>query len=831
MPGFIEKQRLRKITIKQGYGYQAWQKNFNRHVNKGERGIRILAPAPYKIKEERDKLDPVTGEVMLDKDGTPQTEEVEIKIPAFRAVSVFDVSQTDGEPLPELEAKELLSTVEGYEDFINAITYVAHAPIGFEDIPGASKGYFNIEKNRIAVQEGMSESQTLKTMVHETAHSMLHNKEVNKEDILAPAKDRNTKEVEAESIAFTVYNHFSIDTSDYSVGYIAGWSNGKDMKELKSSLDTIRRTASELITGIEEQLREIQRDREILQDMSINGQEKESFLLIQNSDLSEYSLVNVRGMDGAELVEALLAMNDNDRLSVAAYLESKGAWTTEIANQDTKEFGEHRLDVRYNTDTNEVIDIKAVMELDERAKEPIGADDVILKITHAGSFEVERVTNKTPEEVQGIVAAVYGHTLSYAMEHGEADEYLESHKLDRECKRAIEETIQQNFDGMHLKHDIVKPLAEQYGSERMAFVLANTLQQESWDGRFSRDNKTWAAEFYIPENIVHGMDMNRELIVSSHPAVLDGFIAMFRREVLEKEKEMSAGQGKTQDTSGYDVNHSEIQNDLKPEPERKQEEQPETKEPEPEQNQPERTEHTQALEDMEDEDEIIDLGDETEQVLAQMKKSLKGEQETELAFQIADRFISIQEVDGGYDYSIMGADYKEIDGGVYDNKSNGVGYDVSIREALDDILTDLRENPFDNGTRGNIRDNDEWIPIDYDGLMEKAEAVNRIEPQAQGNVVESFKAKTDELFHEISEMNPAEIEETVKCHVQAQLDQYGMDAEIVDVAVVGSRCRGLEREGSDLDVVVELFTSEREDVLFDTFNGDALQAAIATEGK
>ncbi len=768
---------------------------------------------------------------MLDKDGTPQTEEVEIKIPAFRAVSVFDVSQTDGEPLPELEAKELLSTVEGYEDFINAITYVAHAPIGFEDIPGASKGYFNIEKNRIAVQEGMSESQTLKTMVHETAHSMLHNKEVNKEDILAPAKDRNTKEVEAESIAFTVYNHFSIDTSDYSVGYIAGWSNGKDMKELKSSLDTIRRTASELITGIEEQLREIQRDREILQDMSINGQEKESFLLIQNSDLSEYSLVNVRGMDGAELVEALLAMNDNDRLSVAAYLESKGAWTTEIANQDTKEFGEHRLDVRYNTDTNEVIDIKAVMELDERAKEPIGADDVILKITHAGSFEVERVTNKTPEEVQGIVAAVYGHTLSYAMEHGEADEYLESHKLDRECKRAIEETIQQNFDGMHLKHDIVKPLAEQYGSERMAFVLANTLQQESWDGRFSRDNKTWAAEFYIPENIVHGMDMNRELIVSSHPAVLDGFIAMFRREVLEKEKEMSAGQGKTQDTSGYDVNHSEIQNDLKPEPERKQEEQPETKEPEPEQNQPERTEHTQALEDMEDEDEIIDLGDETEQVLAQMKKSLKGEQETELAFQIADRFISIQEVDGGYDYSIMGADYKEIDGGVYDNKSNGVGYDVSIREALDDILTDLRENPFDNGTRGNIRDNDEWIPIDYDGLMEKAEAVNRIEPQAQGNVVESFKAKTDELFHEISEMNPAEIEETVKCHVQAQLDQYGMDAEIVDVAVVGSRCRGLEREGSDLDVVVELFTSEREDVLFDTFNGDALQAAIATEGK
>ena len=120
-------------------GYQAWQKNFKRQVKKGERGIRILAPAPYKIKEEREKVDPVTGEVMLDKDGMPQTEEIEVKIPAFHAVSVFDVSQTDGEPLPELGANVLLSTVEGYEDFIKAVTFVAPVPIGFEDIPGDSK--------------------------------------------------------------------------------------------------------------------------------------------------------------------------------------------------------------------------------------------------------------------------------------------------------------------------------------------------------------------------------------------------------------------------------------------------------------------------------------------------------------------------------------------------------------------------------------------------------------------------------------------------------------------------------------------------------------------
>ena len=137
-------------------------------------------------------------------------------------------------------------------------------------------------------------------------------------------------------------------------------------------------------------------------------------------------------------------------------------------------------------------------------------------------------------------------------------------------------------------------------------------------------------------------------------------------------------------------------------------------------------------------------------------------------------------------------------------------------------MEDLKENPFDNGARGNISDKDELIPIDYDGLMEKVEAADSIDSQAHGNVVENFKAKTNELFHEISEMNPAEIEETVKRHVQAKIDEYVIQAEIIDVAVVGSRCRGLEREGSDLDVAVELSTNEREDVLFDTFNGDGL---------
>ena len=234
-------------------------------------------------------------------------------------------------------------------------------------------------------------------------------------------------------------------------------------------------------------------------------------------------------------------------------------------------------------------------------------------------------------------------------------------------------------------------------------------------------------------------------------------------------------------------------------------------------SEPEKKEQQTSDNTLEDGDEIIDLGDEKEQVLADMKKSLEIGEETELAFQIADRYISIQEVDGGYDYSIMGAEYKEIDGGVYDNP------DVTIREALTDIINDLKAAPDHNGAKGSIKEKDELIPIDYDGLMEKVEEANEVVPKNQeSSIIADFRAKTNEMFHDISEMNPAEIEETIKCHVQAKIDEYDIDATIIDAVVVGSRCRGLEKDSSDLDVVVELSTNEREDDLFNAFNEDGL---------
>ena len=950
-------------------GYQAWQKNFERHVNKGEKAIRILAPAPYKIKEERDKLDPVTGEMMFDENGMPQKEETEVTIPAFRAVSVFDVSQTDGKPIPELEVNELLSTVEGYEDFVQALMNISPVPIAFEDIPGDSKGYFSTAEKRIAVQENMSESQTLKTMVHEVAHSRLHDKEVN-QSMDIPVKDRNTKEVEAESVAFTVCQHFGIDTSDYSFGYIAGWSSGRNMKELKSSLDTIRKTASELITGIEGAMQELQLNREMEQEHG-----KESILLVHNEDFSEYNLVSVRGMDSAELISALSTMNEEDKSNISSYLESKGAWTTELADEQTEEAEEYHIDVRYNMDTDELIDVKERMEqpIDtnlsvmgqaeqlinqlEAEKNIFTSEERNLIVNYAYKLDDMNKTRELAEKlayreqyVQQDVALTiidakaeidalpdpmiglsemreYGyqwnemlpltqekalelfeHDLPVYLLHtdgaeslAESRERIEEHEgifgVEKETwNKALKQQTKITLilmDEQEREYTYPYPVVavdiEEMGGDRTAVFktsepISDTDVAEIHNAFYGTDLEfeiekelgiTWVESINYEDGSVITPEMARkeQLLYAStdkygiyqlkpNPELdslrfegteslkrmgitKDNFDAikpenytlLYVGELSELQKET---QGATleaifekfnldhpEDFRGHSLSVSDIvvlhqngQNTAHfvdffgyteiPDFLREQT-------PEKEEMQDTSGHNVQKTEPEIDGDEIIDLGDETEQVLAEMKKTLESEQETELAFSIADRFISIQEVDGGYDYSIMGADYKEIDGGIYDNP------DVTIREALHDILEDLKSQPDYNGAKGNIQREDELIPMDYDGLMEKAEEANRIIPESTpSSVVADFKAKTGELFHDISEMNPEEIEETVKCHVQAKIEEYDINATIVDVAVTGSRCRGLEHEGSDLDVVVELSTAEREDDLFNAFNEDGL---------
>lgn len=950
-------------------GYQAWQKNFERHVNKGEKAIRILAPAPYKIKEERDKLDPVTGEMMFDENGMPQKEETEVTIPAFRAVSVFDVSQTDGKPIPELEVNELLSTVEGYEDFVQALMNISPVPIAFEDIPGDSKGYFSTAEKRIAVQENMSESQTLKTMVHEVAHSMLHDKEVN-QSMDIPVKDRNTKEVEAESVAFTVCQHFGIDTSDYSFGYIAGWSSGRNMKELKSSLDTIRKTASERITGIEGAMQELQLNREMEQEHG-----KESILLVHNEDFSEYNLVSVRGMDSAELISALSTMNEEDKSNISSYLESKGAWTTELADEQTEEAEEYHIDVRYNMDTDELIDVK------ERVEQPIDTNLSVMGQAEQLINQLEAEKNIfTSEERNLIVNYAYklddmnktrelAEKLAYREQYVQQDVALTIIDAKAEIDAlpdpmiGLSEMREYGYQWNEMlpltqekalelfEHDLHVYLLHTDGTESLA---ESRERIEEHEGIFGVEKETWnkalkqqtkitlilmdeqEREYTYPYPVVavdiEEMGGDRTAVFKTSEPISDTDVAEIHNafygtdlefeiekelgitwvesinyedgsvitpEMARKEQllyastdkygiyqlkpnleldslrfegteslkrmgitkdnfdaikpenytllyvgELSELQKETQgatleaifekfnldhpeDFRGHSLSVSDIvvlhqngQNTAHfvdffgyteiPDFLREQT-------PEKEEMQDTSGHNVQKTEPEIDGDEIIDLGDETEQVLAEMKKTLESEQETELAFSIADRFISIQEVEGGYDYSIMGADYKEIDGGIYDNP------DVTIREALHDILEDLKSQPDYNGAKGNIQREDELIPMDYDGLMEKAEEANRIIPESTpSSVVADFRAKTGELFHDISEMNPEEIEETVKCHVQAKIDEYNIDATIVDVAVTGSRCRGLEHESSDLDVVVELSTAEREDDLFNAFNEGGL---------
>lgn len=254
-------------------GFNKWRDAFSRNVKKGEKGIKIIAPTPYKVKEEREKLDPQTKAPLLDSSGKVQLEEVERQIPVFRVVSVFDVSQTEGKELPQL-VSSLNGTVEQFDVFVEALKRAAPVPITIEPMPSNTDGFFSPKQQRIAIREGMSEVQTLCAMIHEIAHAKLHdptklpdapqtNQDEPQPEAAAVRLDRNTEEVQAESISFAVCNYYGIETSENSFGYIANWSKGKELKELKASLEVINKTSSVLISDIDKHFAEVQKERPI----------------------------------------------------------------------------------------------------------------------------------------------------------------------------------------------------------------------------------------------------------------------------------------------------------------------------------------------------------------------------------------------------------------------------------------------------------------------------------------------------------------------------------------------------------------------------------------
>jgi len=632
--------------------------------------------------------------------------------------------------------------------------------------------------------------------------------------------------VEAESVAYTVCQHFGIDTSDYSFGYIAGWSSDRDMKELKSSLDTIRKTASELITGIEDRLAELQKDRAVEQgqelEESLANREaqllfggEDRFGIYQLKDTEEARDIHFMGMDYLESKGIAVTKENYDLVYVGELSKLQGQSQGETLEAVYEKFNiDHPEDFRGHS-----LSVSDVVVLHQNGENSAHFVDSF-GFTGLPDFmrELEGVKEQETEKAEDRLTDGEKHFLETDNAPLIAKKFLAWDEIEDLGYRFFEDGYIDKFkpsekalygDGMVPELEIYDIARRMQGGEDIREELAKALigGHEQVTGVGEND----AVAVFGKDAVTDTFGNAKKQI--SYEEIGTAFLSLIENEYKDIEQARAAEEHEEEiagnTTFGHDVQK--------------------LKSKQTEQDEPKKSTETLQFENTEDGDEIIDLGDEADQVLAEMKKSLTGEQETELAFQIADRFISIQETEGGYDYSIMGADYKEIDGGVYDNP------DVTIREALDDIVTDLKENPFDNGARGNISDKDELIPIDYDGLMEKGamcqwhmlsadrsgsgeEAADRIESQAQESVVENFKAKTNELFHEISEMNPAEIEETVKCHVQAEIDETGIDAEIVDAVVVGSRCRGLEREGSDLDVVVELSTDEREDVLFDMFN-------------
>ena len=945
-------------------GFKAWQKNFDRHVKKGEKGIRILAPAPYKIKEERDKIDPVTQELLLDKDGNPQKEEVGITIPAFRAVSVFDVAQTDGKPIPELAAKELLSDVEGYQDMIRAVEAISPVPIELEEIAGDSKGYYDREAKRIAVQENMSEGQTLKTMIHEVAHSKLHSKEVEQDEQMK--KDRNTKEVEAESIAYTVCQHFGVDTSDYSFGYIAGWSSGRDTKELRASMDTIRRTASELITGIEEQLQELQRNREVSQE-----QTKESILLIQNTDLSEFSLLDVYGMDRPELMQALSEMTDDDKLSIQAYLESRGAWTTEIGNQDSREYGEYHLDVRYNTDTDELIDMKERKAVYDKAMEPINADDVVVKFASIfeSEWEVLKITNMLRDDVRKMLKDMAslnekewdGNYLSYMEKQGAEITLLASsskelngnmpdfwdYEYDFDAGLTDAEKLSVMQQAEHIinrvehgqpafsddERNLIVNYAYKLGNVEKTRELAEHIYAQETEGNQDVALAMIDAQAEIdalPDSMVgisemqeYGYTWNEMLPLTQERALelFDHDLPVYllhtdgsestvadRKQILEHDGMCGIEKGDWQNERKLLMMQEELSESdsnreaqllygntdkygiyqLKDNPELNTFRFQGTESLKrlgiikdnfdavtPEnyklvylgeltelqgQTQSETLEaiytklnvdhpadykaHSLSVSDIvvlhengENSAHFVDSFGFTE--LPKFMLTLEGKEneiQTELAVHIADRYILMHECDEGYDYSILNEQYHLLDGGVYDNP------DITIQRAMDMVIADLKEPRFSSVTEQYYRDEylqgqvyagSEAEIVDFVELSEKAEEVEQADLEAKQaefrennpDVVADFRAKTEELFHSLDGQSAVDIEKTVYAYVQSQIDEYGLDAQIVDVVVSGSRCRGIEQENSDLDVVVEYTGSTREDDLFNMLHEDSIYIA------
>ena len=583
--------------------FKTWKEKFNRHVKKGEHGIRIFAPIAEKKPETKlmEKLDPATGSPILDAAGRPVMEEMTAMStgPRFKLAPVFDVSQTDGEPLPEL-VENLTGNVAHYEAFMDALRAVSPLPITFEPMAGVQDGYCRYGVH-IGIREGMSEIQTVSAVVHEITHAKLHDKTLPDAD--QTPKTKVVIEIEAESISYVVNQHFGIETSPNSFGYLAEYGS-REMPELKASLDTIRKEANGLINAIDDRFQAIRKERGI--DLTAKETEKpapqveqlaasqsnaghyEIFQLRDDNDLrnhrfaslaqlkaeslaidrGNYDLVYTSPLNPTETLGDLyerfnadypkgymgrsLSVSDvvvihRDGEATAHYVDTFGfsQVPTFLADKQQEVTAPTEVNGPPNTqsaakpeETQYGENVKAV-EARVNAGEPINLTDLMGAIRadqqQPGSEPppptpppAPKQDKPEPEPVKHADVAVYKQPLTYAREHDEHDQYCQSRDMNVACAAAINKAVEDShYDTFH--YDLktaAQTVIAKYGTERVDWVLANTIQRQHYDGRYSDSNKRWARGFDIPSEAP-------SFFVMTHPHVLDGLIDRAREIAVE----------------------------------------------------------------------------------------------------------------------------------------------------------------------------------------------------------------------------------------------------------------------------------------------------------
>ena len=470
-------------------GFNKWRDQFGRNVLKGEKGIRIIAPTPYKKKVEEIKTDPETNAPILDADGKAIIEEKEIRIPMFKVVSVFDVSQTAGKPLPQLAA-DLSGNVQQYEVFMEALRRASPVPMEIKPVARDTDGFFSIKAQSITIRAGMSEVQTVCAAVHEIAHAKLHDYEHmteladDGETILVPGeKSRNTEEVEAESISYAVCQYYGIETGENSFGYIATWSKGKELKELRASLETINKTASELITDIDRHFAEICKERGIdrenlaaAEQPSVEAPEAEKLYMVDNDkyihvqrsdtgiDYTIYDAGSAKVLDGGVLD------GTEQQLSTAA-------------------LGICKLHNIGNAAPIRLAPLELLKDLQEANELPLGAGE---QITGAVAVPTDAADNMLPELEQAVPMPDPTLTVDDMRSYG----YLDSDMLPLSKDRAVE----------LLEHDITVYMLYPDNAEEMVFEAEDIIKH---DGMFGVTRPDWdAVKGHIPPRDVEQRFLN-----------------------------------------------------------------------------------------------------------------------------------------------------------------------------------------------------------------------------------------------------------------------------------------------------------------------------------